>query len=45
MTNVTVGVDVSKDHLDAHRLPDGAAKQFTNDATGHRALIRWLPAL
>lgn len=42
MTNVSVGVDVSKDHLDVHRLPDGTAKQFTNDATGHRALIRWL---
>lgn len=26
MTNVTVGVDVSKDHLDAHRLPDGARR-------------------
>lgn len=45
MTNVTVGVDVSKDHLDAHRLPDGTAKRFTNDAVGHRALIRWLKPL
>lgn len=38
-------VDVSKDHLDAHRLPDGAAKQFSNDAAGHKALIRWVKAM
>ena len=25
MNNDTIGVDVSKDHLDAHRLADGAA--------------------
>lgn len=42
MTNTTIGVDVSKDHLDAHRLPDGAAKQFPNDDAGHKALIRWI---
>jgi hypothetical protein len=24
MNNDTIGVDVSKDHLDAHRLADGA---------------------
>ena len=24
MNNNTIGVDVSKDHLDAHRLADGA---------------------
>ena len=29
-----IGVDVSKDYLDAHRLRDGAAKRFTNDARG-----------
>jgi len=42
MTNSTIGVDVSKDRLDAHRLPDGAVKQFPNDAAGHKALIRWI---
>lgn len=42
MTDTTIGIDgdVSKDHLDAHRLPDGAVKQFSNDAAGHKALIR-----
>ena len=28
MNNDTIGVDVSKDHLDAHRLADGAARRF-----------------
>lgn len=45
MTNSTIGLDVSKDHLDAHRLPDGAVKQFSNDAAGHKALIRWVKAM
>jgi transposase len=44
MTNSTIGLDVSKDHLDAHRLPDGGAKQFPDDAAGHKALIRWVKA-
>lgn len=42
MTLTTIGVDVSKDALDVHRLPDGESRRFANDATGHRALIRWL---
>lgn len=44
MSNSSIGIDVSKDSLDAHRLPDGAAKRFTNDTTGHKALIRWIKA-
>ena len=28
MKNDTIGVDVSKDHLDAHRLADGATRRF-----------------
>lgn len=40
----TIGVDVSKDFLDAHRLSDGAARRFVNDKTGRRALIKWLSA-
>lgn len=45
MTNSTIGLDVSKDHLDAHRLPDGGTKQFPNDDAGHKALIRWVKAM
>ena len=37
----TVGVDISKTHLDAHRLPDGEAARFANNATGIEALARW----
>ena len=41
--NDTIGVDVSKDHLDAHRLADGATRRFANDKGGHKAfLIKWL---
>ena len=42
MNNDTIGVDVSKDHLDAHRLAEGAARRFANDKGGHKALIKWL---
>jgi len=42
MKNDTIGVDVSKDHLDAHRLADGATRRFANDKRGHKALIKWL---
>ena len=42
MTNDTIGVDISKDHLDVHRMSDGASRRFTNDAAGHRAFLDWL---
>ena len=42
MRDVTIRIDVSKDHLDAHRLPDGAARQFANTRTGVTQLIRWI---
>ena len=38
----TIGVDISKAHLDAHRLRDGAAAQFDNDAGGFERLARWI---
>ena len=38
----TIGVDISKDHLDAHRWPDGASLRVSNDAVGHKELIRWI---
>ena len=41
MKHDTIGVDVSKDHLDA-RLADGATRRFANDKGGHKALIKWL---
>jgi len=39
MTNDTIGIDISKDHLDAHRMRDGARRRFANDKAGHGALI------
>jgi transposase len=42
MTNDTIGVDISKDHLDAHRVSDGASRRFANDKNGHRAFLKWL---
>lgn len=43
MVNHTIGVDVSKDHLDVHCLGDGRAARFGNDPAGFRALEAWLP--
>ena len=42
MKHDTIGVDVSKDHLDAHRLADAATRRFANDKGSHKALIKWL---
>lgn len=40
-----VGIDVSKDWLDAHALPSGMAERFANDHAGLDALIAWLKPL
>jgi transposase len=42
MLNHTIGVDISKDHFDAHRLSDGGSRRFVNDRSGHRAFVKWL---
>jgi transposase len=42
MTNDSIGVDISKDHLDAHRMSDGSHRRFVNDKAGHAALIAWV---
>jgi transposase len=42
MTNDTIGVDISKDHLDAHRMSDGKSRRFANDSAGHTAFVKWL---
>lgn len=41
----TVGIDISKDRLDAHLLPEGTERQFANDAKGLRDLIGWIGPL
>src|SRR5260221_2809789 len=37
-----VGIDISKDTLDACRLSDGGHLQVSNDKCGHSALLRWI---
>ena len=43
MMKDSIGIDVSKDHLDGHCLGDGRAARFGNDAPGFRKLKAWLP--
>ncbi len=43
-TRDAVGVDISKAHLDVHRLNTGEAAQFGNDAAGFEALAAWIGA-
>ena len=42
MTKHTVGIDISKDHLDACWLPADEAKRFPNSEAGFRSLARWI---
>jgi len=41
MTDITIGVDVSKDTLDICIHPDGDHRQFPNDPKGFKAILRW----
>ena len=42
MPDSTVGIDISKTHLDAYTAPAGKAARFTNDSAGFKALIAWI---
>ena len=42
MPDCTVGVDISKAHLDVYLAPVGKAVRFSNDAAGFDALIAWI---
>jgi transposase len=44
MTKDTIGIDISKDTLDAHRPGTGETAQFPNSPAGLRALRRWIGA-
>jgi len=41
MIKDTIGVDISKDYLDAHRMCDGSSRCFPNDKAGHKAFVNW----
>ncbi len=40
--NNTIGIDISKDTLDAYRLSNNKHHQQTNDKTGLKALVHWI---
>jgi transposase len=42
MTNDTIGIDISKSHVDVFHLEGGEAKRFENAPRGFRALQKWL---
>ena len=42
MTHHTVGINISKAHLDAYIAPQGRAARFSNDPAGFRKLIAWI---
>lgn len=42
MEKDNIGIDISKDWLDAHRLTAAKAARFANDRLGHSALLRWI---
>ena len=45
MNDVCVGIDVSKKSLDLATDPQGAAYSWTNDAKGHKAIVKHLGGL
>lgn len=45
MTEHTIGIDISKSHLDAWDLEGNEARRFENSAQGVRALQKWLVTL
>ena len=45
MTEHTIGIDISKSHLDAIDLEGNEARQFENSAQGVRALQKWLDTM
>lgn len=42
MTDHSIGIDISKDHLDVYRLIDGQSRRFANNKAGHMALLAWV---
>jgi len=42
-TPATIGVDISKAHLDVHELPSGRSARFANNAAGFVELADWIP--
>lgn len=45
MNSYTIGADISKDHIDLYRLPDGVRLQIANNGSGFTAFVKWLGAI
>jgi hypothetical protein len=41
----TIGADISKDHIDLHRLPGGERLRIPNDRKGFVAILKWIGGL
>src|SRR4029077_17811888 len=42
LMQITIGIDISKETLDAYRFPDNQHIQVANGRAGHRTLVRWI---
>ena len=42
MTDITIGADISKHHIDLHWLPDGKRLRVTNDRKGFASILTWM---
>ncbi|WP_126424223.1 IS110 family transposase [Asticcacaulis excentricus] len=42
MNDITIGADISKDHIDLHSLPDGQTLRVSNDRKGFATIVRWI---
>lgn len=42
MHKTTIGADISKDHIDLHRLPGDQRLRVTNDRKGFAAILGWI---
>ena len=42
MTDITIGADISKDHIDLYSLPNGQTLKVANDRKGFAAILKWI---
>src|ERR1700674_5504688 len=42
LMQITIGIDISKETLDAYRFPDNQHIQVANGTAGHKSLVRWI---
>ena len=42
MSEITIGADISKDHIDLHKLPDSERLLVSNDRKGFAVILKWI---